>query len=317
MLSILLVISIILLTGLRAYTVGTDTGNYYREWLRIKGVVVTTDFIYYYIMFTIKKIGLSYQHFLFLISTIFFLVIYKSLKNLSESYGVNLYLIIFCFLSFFFSLTLSINVVRQGLSLAFLLLAYSYLISNQSKRKIIIFSIISLFFHLTAIIPIFLFVIATLTKRLNLNLFVCLYFIGVLLAYLNYGILDHTSFLSEILQNDKRLSYVTTINHHYIVGFKFQFVIFNTIFLIISLYIFKVFQLGSIYKTGIIYYILSSFMFFMAFQLSFSDRWGLFSWIFLPVLLVPLFSIQIIRKIYYLFFTLLLIGIFVFFNIYE
>ena len=128
-LSILLIVTLTILVGLRGYKVGTDTGNYYLKWKSLNSFEYNSDFLLYLVMYSIKQLSLSYQFFLFFISFSFFSAIYFSFKKVSKQQNVNLYFLLFSFFSFFFCLSLSINVIRQGVSLAFLLLAYSFFIN--------------------------------------------------------------------------------------------------------------------------------------------------------------------------------------------
>lgn len=313
----IIILLLILFVGLRSFKTGTDTINYYSYWLREENFNFGTDFLLYAILTGLKKIGFSYQFFLLTISFLFFLTLYRAYRNLTKAFKVNLLFFLFCFLSFFFSLTTSINVIRQGLSLVFLILAFSYYKVNKKKLHIILIVCISLSFHLTAIIPIALFYISKRVKHLNMFFFIVLYLSSITFSLLNRGLLDISPFIEDILQDDKRLAYLNQDEKLYEIGFKPQFVIFNSIFLILSFYIKKKYRLGESYKVYIIYYILSSSLFYLAFQMIFSDRWGLFSWFFIPILLHPLFRIVQSDFKHLPLVVISLIGIFTYFALYA
>ena len=81
----------------------------------------------------------------------------------------------------------------------------------------------------------------------------------------------------------------------YQVGFKPQFVAFTTLFLGIGLYMRRQsFMIASTWSTSydqlLKYFISVSFLFFMAFQIPYSNRWGLFAWIAIPFIVLPCFS---------------------------
>lgn len=317
--SLIFILACILLVGLRAYDVGTDTGNYYNKWLRFEDFEFGSDFLFYLLMFAIQKIGANYQIFLLAVSGIYFGGIYIAYKRLSKIKEQSILLLVFSFLALFFSLTTSINVIRQGLSLVFLILAYSNFL-NGNKKGIIIGSIIALSFHLTAIIPILLFFLTISFKRVKLSFFVILYFFGLIITYMDYGIKDIAPFLNDLLisMEDKRLTYLADKRFdRYILGFKPQFAVFNTVFLLIFLFVNKNIDRSEQYATLLKYFILSSFIFFMAFQLPFSDRWGLFSWFFIPALLGPIFSFEKKGRINLRTLSaIFLIFVFLFFNVF-
>ena len=317
-LSILLIVTLTILVGLRGYKVGTDTGNYYLKWKSLNSFEYNSDFLLYLVMYSIKQLSLSYQFFLFFISFSFFSAIYFSFKKVSKQQNVNLYFLLFSFFSFFFCLSLSINVIRQGVSLAFLLLAYSFFINSERKWNIIVLLLfLSSACHMTSIIPLLLFTSILLLHKIDIKYYYILYLLGITLAYLGYGLNNIAPFLSDLLAGDKRASYLSGGEiDYYVVGFKSQFAIFNTVFLIIFSIIHKKYA-NEEYKNLLKYYIVSSSLFFMAFQLPFSDRWGLFSWIVIPFLFSPIYKMSDNIKVFNTLSILFIISIFIFFNVYK
>lgn len=309
---------IIIIVGFRAYNVGTDTGNYYRAWNYSSYADVSADFLYYLILFTVKSIGYSYQTFLLIDGAIFFVTLFIALKKICHYYKINLYLVLFAFLSFFFSLSLSINVVRQGNSLVFLLLAYALLLHKESLKKIIITCLIAVFFHLTALIPILLFVVVYKFRYIKMWYLLLVYVTALVLSFLNFGVLNlFPEYITEVMEGDKRLSYLEEKETKYITGFKPQFAVFNTVFLVIGFYLKKYRTANQDFETMLKYYLLASTLFFFAFQIPFSDRWGLFSWIFIPFIIGQFFSTVRPKRFDYILPTLFLISIFIFFINYE
>lgn len=311
------------LIGLRDYNVGTDTTNYYNiVWLTNESITFDTEFLFSLLAKIIKYLGLGYSSFLFIIATIFILTNYIAIKRICNFYNSNILYAFFTYFSMFFFLSISINIVRQGISLSFLLLAYSYLINKSNKAKVIIAAIIATFFHVTALIPILIYFVSyNKYKILKNEYFYLLYIVFVILSYLNIGLLDISPYIVEVLGSDnRRVDYLSDNDFGYTIGFKPQFVVFNTVFLFVALYVKSRIlspAIESEYSVIIRYYILASCAFFMAFQIPFSDRWGLFSWISIPILLIPLFSATYIKKGVKIHWILLLISIFVGFNIYA
>jgi hypothetical protein len=313
--SISLTIILILLVGFRSYTTGTDTINYYNYvWGNIDYFEVKSDLFFYYIMYFTKKLGFSYQYFLLTVSILFFTTIYFTYRKVSKLNNVNLLFVLFSLFSFFFCSSLSINVIRQGLSLVFLMLAYIQYYQANKKKNALICLILSVGGHLTVLIPIVLFLIVDVCKKIKITYFYYIYALGIVLAYIGYGIKDIAPFLSETLAEDNRTSYLSAEVEYYQIEFRINFAAFNTIFLLIFVWLNKI-NKSVKYELLLKYYILASFVFFMAFQIPYSDRWGLFSWIFIPILFSPIFSLNIQRKKLNTISVLFLIFIFVFFNV--
>ncbi len=100
-----------------------------------------------------------------------------------------------------------------------------------------------------------------------------------------------------------------------------QFVVFNTVFLVILSYISRVvlkyhILLKEEYDILFRYFLVASFVFFMAFQIPYSDRWGLFSWITIPILMAPVFTFSKTNMKFKTPIVLFFMFIYVFFQVY-
>jgi hypothetical protein len=315
-------ISLIILVGFRAYDVGTDTGNYLNIlWYETLEVDFNGDFLFSLIALVLRFFDLNFSYFLLLISFLFYIFTYKSLKNYTDIYESNLLISFFSCMSFFFYLSMSINVIRQGVSLSILLFAYSLWVGKKNNILILFFILLSLAFHLTSIIPILIFISSiAISKFRSLNLLILIYFLFVILSYFNYGFLNFSSIFLDFLGDDRHAGYFSEESSEYIIGFKPQFVIFNTFFLLVSLYIKNKLSdshLLTQYNILVSYYIIASIVMFMAFQLPFSDRWGLFSWCAIPLLISPLFYSPFVKEKIQIHYVLMLILIYIGFYFYD
>ena len=316
-------ISLILLVGFRDYNVGTDTGNYYDGlWLGQSELNFNNEFLFDLLAIVLKSFDLSYTFFLLLISFLFHIFLYGALSKYAKQFKANLFFAFFACTSLFFFLSMSINVIRQGVSLSILLFSYTLWVEKKNNFLILFFVFLALAFHLTSIIPVLIFIISILfssSRCAYFNFLVLVYFLMIFISYFNYGFLNISPLFLDFLGGDRRSGYFADDDYGYQVGFKPQFVIFNTFFLLLSLYVknrLKSDFLEKKYTQLVCYYILSSIMLFMAFQLPFSDRWGLFSWVVIPFLVFPLFYSPFIKgkiKIHYI---LMFIAIYVGFNFY-
>lgn len=311
------------IVGFREYNVGTDTEVYYNQWLSSAPPVESSEIIFDTLMSTLKKASLSFTSFLLLVAFLFYFFMARSLSKLSHSQKANAFLVVFCLFSLFFTSTMSINIMRQGLSLSFLLYSYSLWATNSKSKFILYFAIcLSILTHTTSIIPLIIFIFINIfCKKTSLKYFNILYLIGIILAAANIGLLNIAPFIADILgESSKRIGYLQGSNELYSVGFKPQFVAFNTVFLILSLYSNR-FRLSvqnnykEKYEILLKYFITSSILFFMTFQIPYSDRWGLFSWITIPLLMIPFFSDIKNKKQYRSIIVLFFASIYIFFQV--
>lgn len=112
---VLPLLALIFVTGFRAYNVGTDTGNYYYFlWLSEPELTLTKEVVFPLITFMLHYFNFSYTYFLMTVASIFYLFIYKALKNYCEIYKANLLITFFACISCFYFSSLSINVIRKG-----------------------------------------------------------------------------------------------------------------------------------------------------------------------------------------------------------
>lgn len=293
-LSFVIILFFTIIVGLREYNVGTDTYNYHLfNWVYGYRSESHTEIIFDTLITILKKFNLTFTAFLSIISVLFYYFVYRALKNFSAHLEINVLIIAFIFFSLFFSKSLSINVIRQGLSLALLLYALSLWIMGKSKIMRIVFISLAVLTHMTSLIPILLFVvISSIGKKFNLNVLIWIYIIVIAVSALGVGVLTVAPFLESALSGDKYSAYLLSETEEYVVGFKLQFVIFNSIFLYIFYRIYNSFTktdfLKEKYKILLYYYILSSILFFLMFQIPYSDRFGLFSWIIIPILIGPI-----------------------------
>lgn len=312
--SIFFIILIWVLVGFRGIDVGVDTKHYYLYYWLNTNLEYSTELVFPILISILKYFELDYQYFLLITSFIFYFYLNRIFNKASYLFHANKLFILFCFFSLFISLSLSINIIRQGVSLVFLWYGILSFLENKNKNKFLFFIFLSFLTHSTSIIAIILFFFIYFFKRINLFYFISLYFVGVCIAYLNIGVLDFIGDL--VLIEDRRVGYLTNESMSYEIGFKPQFVLFNTFFLFIFYFIFKYLDFINKDKYLILlkYYIILSIIFFLCFQIPYSDRIGLFSWMMLPILMAPCFS----SKSKYSFMAIIvMILIYIGFNIYA
>ncbi|OBQ54106.1 EpsG family protein [Tamlana sp. s12] len=312
------VVFLIIFIGTRKYDIGTDTSNYFNFYF----IKITTQARSYFEIFTILKsdflfeviASFSFWHrnftiFLLLVAAVMNISLYIFIRKFTDYGKEGSSLILFLTLASSFSfLSMEINIIRNGLSMCFILLAL-YSILERETMKFIFYFVVAYLLHRTAIIPIVLFLIINYFDRIEVKYYIAFYALAILLSLVGFGFhaIPYLSTLgNEDLQN---LSYVGDTT--YKIGFRFDFVLYNTFFLVLFL---KFTNWNYRDSFLIKYYILSSSVFFFNFYIPFSDRFGIYSWIVIPLLLFNTINETFPTKKIYIS-TLVLIGFFILNNI--
>lgn len=308
--------------GLRDLEIGSDTEMYKWMFLTYSNTDFGIQIVFKYLIIAVHIFTNNYQIFLLSVSIFYLVIIFWSIDVFLKSFESNFLLISFAFVSVFFFRQLGINIIRQGVSLAFVLLAVSYYFKSSKNIKTwIIPFIIAIGFHSATVIILLLFIFIVLAKKVTLSFYYLWYIILLCISAVGGSILSLGTFLNYFLVVDsQRTDYYIKGQgaNDYVIGFKAQFAAFNTIFLIIfSIINYRILDNeNENYKMLLKYYMLISGVFFMMFQIPFSDRWGVMSWVTIPFLMAPLFSIKNTSR-FALSTVLFFIFIFVFFNIYN
>lgn len=280
---------IILFFGTREVDIGTDTSNYYNFYF----IPITTQVSSYFEVFSRLKsdflfevlMSFSFWHqnykvFLISVAIVMNLALYYFVRKFTNFGKDGSSLILFLTLASSFSFTsIETNIVRNGLSISFILLGL-YSILQKENKKFIIYVIIAYLFHRTAIIPIVLILVVTYFDKIKIQYYLIFYILVILLALVGFGF-HAIPFLAELGVDDlKTLSFDGETTYR--IGFRYDFVLYNTFFLIL----FLKFTNWNVKDSILIrYYILSSTVFFLNFYIPFSDRFGIYSWIIIPLLL--------------------------------
>lgn len=282
-----------LLFGFRDKEVGSDTYNY----VRIFNLVNTNnfnqeelnDYLFIYLSKIIGFVSDNPRYILVLVAMIYILLFYIFLRKIPSK---NKIIIFFVFVSTVFFKNMGINILRQGIAEMFFLLSLMFSM-NDKKIKYVLISIFSFFTHATLIIPIIVYYLSNKIIGIKINALISVYLIAIVLSYLNWDlnlIIDNLPFIDV-----KYLKYINSedsLADFYETGFKFRFVFFNTIYLSLGYIIIKYFnyQVSVFYRRIFITYVILSCIYFLMFNIPYSDRIGLFSWCLIPLIVYPFFS---------------------------
>lgn len=172
-----------------------------------------------------------------------------------------------------------VNTIRAGLALSFIVLA----IFNYRNFYVFIPAlIIAYFIHNSTGIPIIALILSRLFNKTFVYFILWFIAIGVSFVAGNYF-----NLLFEDLVIDNRASYFTDINENYKQGFRWDFVIYSLIPLVIGYYYifvkhFKSQLYALIYNT----YILANIVWVLVIRANFTDRFAYLSWFLIPFILI-------------------------------
>lgn len=321
--ALFLLVCFLIIVGFRAYNVGTDTINYFTYNYQMGFTSNSkSEILFDFLIGKIRDFNLSFTVFLLIIASCYYLLFYSGFKKIANVYQTPVLFLVLSFLSLFFSMSMGINIIRQGFSCALLFYGFSCYLNSEKISKVVLFIVLAVITHITAMIPLLMYLgCKFFTKSIPLKYFYLLFALGIGISFLNYGLLSIAPFLHQFASSEQRIGYITDSNvTEYAVGFKPQFVAFNTFFLGIFIFIKSKLEeteedILASYTLLIKYYIVSSFIFFIAFQIPYSDRWGLFSWISIPVLIAPIFSLKF-NMVFKTTVTLFFISVYLFFQLY-
>ena len=187
--------------------IGTDFETYTYVYKRNLDILSINSFFtdisyepfYSYIENFTKIIGQREPTLFFLIiSLITSLTFYKAMRNFRFSLIAQGWFIYFCFLFFSFQF----NVIRHGVMASFVWLAFSYIPKNNIK-KYVIFIIVGMMFHLSAIIFLpFYWLLKVELKRKHLFLLYLIGFISITFPFL----INFINFIVLFLPNGTMLT---------------------------------------------------------------------------------------------------------------
>lgn len=308
-------IAFIVLFGFRDTDIGTDTNAYLFMFNEYVSFSFETSILLYYIFDIFHVFDFQFQFFLIIMSALFIGILAVSINRNSRIIESNPFMIFFIFISLFYFQSLGINVIKQGVSISFLLLAMVNYQLLKNKRFLWIFPcILSILFHFTSVFAILIYFLILFFNNTKLKIYYLIYLVCILLSFLSISLLNFKEYLSFlVIDNNKAERYFSGDNEIYITGFKTQFVAFNSVFLIFFIFIRHNIIQNTYYDNLLKYYLLISGVFFLTFQIAYSDRWGLLSWVVIPFLLAPIFNSNFPKKLQIIS-SISLIVLFIFFE---
>ncbi len=286
--AMLFVLLLALFIGSRHISVGIDTEMYYYRYfgttdLSFSNIISSAEEFASEPLFTLllktsSLIGYSFQLALTIISLITLSFSYLFCTRVSKIVKVNPLSLFCCYLISFYIFGQQINIIRAGLASSFILNYYLSLFQDKRKSAII-YALIAVGIHFSSMFGIFMALVAKYV-RLDIKVYMLLCFAALFVSYFNMGILN-VNMIAGMDLGDKS-GYLTSDSTQYEVGFRPGFAVFNLLFAV--LFYAYLNRHNDIYNTFFRLYILLTCLFFICFQIPFSDRVGGFSWNLIPFL---------------------------------
>ncbi|EKB05943.1 hypothetical protein HMPREF9711_00912 [Myroides odoratimimus CCUG 3837] len=290
------ILMLLILFGLRAPNIGTDTINYLNDFKTvskfdnfnqaIKFSTIARDPFFVGLTFFSSKLW-SAKVYLFSLSLLYFFLVHKLITRYCKDGKVVVLLVFLCF-GFFYSM--GINIIRSGISVLLAILGCVNFIEldsirNNKKRvlNIIFLFLLSILFHSSAILIVLSSFIVKYLK-IKIQWFYLGLGIAIVLSYLNFGV-NSLPLVGPIIESNDRLTkFASGEMSQEASGFNLYVVFFQLFVLFYGIYFLK--QKDYVYEYLLKIYILTTSFYFLCLNLSFSDRFGLLSWIFIPLLLI-------------------------------
>lgn len=194
---------------------------------------------------------------------------------------------------YFFAMTVSLgffsygtNTLRAGLALSFLVLALSF---YPQRLKMLLLALIAVRIHKSTLIPVAAFAVAFLVPRPRL---LAIGWIGCLCISLAFGEQIQAYFGNFFIEaEDTRMSgYLLGENSNYKMGFRWDFVVYSLIPIVIGLWLRKrEFFSDRFFNLVFGTYIIANGFWLLVIRMPFSDRVAYLSWFLFPmIILYPL-----------------------------
>lgn len=297
LLSIITIIILSLLAGLRTKMIGDDTKSYvqtiYEATLRQKNLSSTInllvfnshhDFLYVIINYIVCRLNFSINSLYFLLEFIPLLFIYMACYDNKDNKG-NYALYFICFVLLFFNK--SLNMCRQTISIAILIYAFKYAI-NKKTVKYFLLGIIATGFHITAIIFIPTYLLTRIISNSNKDFKKIFLLLLLMISIFKYQSIINFLVLKVNLLDQKYLYYINnSIGLENVPLLEFIFILTIGILCVI-LYYKKKNQLKEKEKIYIFYLIMTPIIYSLGIIGNYAFRFSYYFYYYI-IFVIPLF----------------------------
>lgn len=208
-------------------------------------------------------------------SSIYIALYFFACQRLS---GNNTFWLLACLTSSMGFISYGTNTMRAGMAIAFIVLGLTYW-----KRQAVMYTLfaMALLTHFSMLLPILMIVICRYYNNTRLCFYIWFLALIVSLAAGNF----FNEFFSTFIE-DERTDYLTRQNAAYKQGFRWDFVVYSLIPIIIgAYYIFKKGFKDKLYWLFYNAYVLTNSFWVLVIRANFTDRFAYLSWFMIPFIL--------------------------------
>ncbi|MEB4860652.1 EpsG family protein [Priestia megaterium] len=283
---LMMVLTIAMAIGMRDITFGTDSFAYSNTFLGLKqfSLIEALKAQIYEPLFIIWQWILgrffSSPHTFFMINFLFFsgILIIGLRKIVNKRFVLFIF---FGYVSLSFFGNMITNIIRQGLSISLIILAVCLYI-NKEKKDIFFFLVLicaSLFHYST--VPVALLLTFINIKNIKVKNLLLIWF-ALFIAFL----LKIQNVFSPFVNNPIISSYMSDYALRNYGGgiYRKDFLIFSLVWLLLGLFLYKKFKFNLKYSLILKFYIISNLYFLIFGFLPFSERFAIYSWSLIPLL---------------------------------
>lgn len=272
--------------GLREVNVGTDTPSYLQYYTLIaqeSGFAATSrvrvEWLFYALVKLISATVANERFYLFVVHLLFLIPFRRFLAKVG---GPNRGVLFLLYVSCFFYYSLNLNVVRNAVAIGLALPAVWY---YHQKRFVpaLLLLLIAVQFHFTGLIAVGSLLAMSGLPGIHIRI-LAVFLLVLVVAALGFkltSLLPYVGFSSLFQAKLEGYGNRTSL---YQTGFRPDFALFNLVFLGVGIQCRKNFGPDSFYYFAVTLYGLLSCAFVLSFQIPYSDRVGLWSWVLIPVI---------------------------------
>lgn len=232
---------------------------------------------------------MNYVGWFYLTATIYVMNYYVAARRLSGEYAFVLFLMMLCTFQF---VGYGSNTIRAGFAASFIMLGISF---YQKTWLMLIILALASQIHSSMLLPVFMLL---LSLRIKNNKF---FLYGWLLSFvLSFTMGHYFEILFQGFVEDRRRSYFNSAGTEgYKVGFRWDFLIYSTLPIILGYYyIYKLKLRSAFYQFIWRAYLGTNAIWVLVIRANFTDRFAYLSWFMFPILLFyPLLNQQLYRNV--------------------
>ncbi len=240
-----------------------------------------SEFLFGILCYIIRCFSDDYVVFFFVISILYCLCHILASKNYSKNNGTLVLFIMF--ISSLFFVSYGVNTIRSGLAMSLLILAFSFY--KRNNFLYVLLAICAINIHVSVALTLVSFIVAIIIKKPKMCFTIWL--ISIILSVLMGSYFEEI--FANMIEDDRTNTYllVDADQTIYNVGFRWDFVIYSMIPIIVGYYfIYKKKFTDNIYNILYCTYLLANTFWILVIRANFTDRFAYLSWALMPIILI-------------------------------